>query len=292
MIAGHHEYATQLHLASTSSKHPREDITQITFSNVDVCVIAQHHNDAILITIVIVKFKVNQIMVDTGGFVDILFIQCFHRMNIPNKKLKEFPNKLLRFTGDTIFLIGTATLLQKEGKEIDNYRELHAPGSGGARKGLGRSEGPGYEEGSYKLLFTEVKGILSLQAFVLLCLNQGLGTFIIGLNGLKLGLNVRQTYLHLLNASLERLTELPKVALSGYRKDFQLYHPTKCLHLIHGKLSLSLEGWGHCFLVIVYQCLARSLAKETSSLAYLNSPSRATTHASAVSRAPPSSSAY
>ncbi|RWV95453.1 hypothetical protein GW17_00041919 [Ensete ventricosum] len=62
------------------------------------------------ITARITNACVKHIMIDTGSFADILYLEAFHKLRMTNRNLVPITSTLTRFTGDTITSVGVATL--------------------------------------------------------------------------------------------------------------------------------------------------------------------------------------
>ncbi|RRT67460.1 hypothetical protein B296_00015549 [Ensete ventricosum] len=58
-----------------------------------------------------------RIMIDKGSSTDILYLDAFHKLGMTNRDLILMTSTLTGFTGDTITLVGVATLLVTFGDE-------------------------------------------------------------------------------------------------------------------------------------------------------------------------------
>lgn len=62
----------------------------IVFSDNDLKRVKTPYDDAIVITTIIVNFKVHKIMIDSGSVADVLFYDTFLRMNLLEKSLNQY----------------------------------------------------------------------------------------------------------------------------------------------------------------------------------------------------------
>ena len=76
-----------------------------------------HHDDALVISIRIANFQVKRVMADTGSSTDVLYLDAFKKLGLTNEDLTHMASALTRFTGDSISLLGTTTLLITIGEE-------------------------------------------------------------------------------------------------------------------------------------------------------------------------------
>ena len=69
-------------LSGRSRKTSTPDEQAITFTDEDASRIHHPHDDAIVITLIIVDYSTRRVLVDNGSSVDILYYPAFQQMNL------------------------------------------------------------------------------------------------------------------------------------------------------------------------------------------------------------------
>jgi hypothetical protein len=96
----------------------------ITFSQEDLHLKDYPHNDAMVISCVIKGFLVQNILVDTGSAVDIIFAKAFRQMQEPNDKIHDATHPLCGFGGRQILALDKITMSITFGY-VHNTRTKH-----------------------------------------------------------------------------------------------------------------------------------------------------------------------
>ena len=78
----------------------------ITFINEDLTGLHLPHDDALVISVTIVNFNVQRILIDNRSSADILFISAFKKMKIEQDKLHLFHSSFIEFGGGAIKNLG------------------------------------------------------------------------------------------------------------------------------------------------------------------------------------------
>ena len=86
------------------------DEQAITFTNEDAARIHHPHDDAIVITLLIVDYSTRRVLVDNGSSTDILYYLAFQQMELRRDQLRPVYSPLVGFGGTKVQLMGTITL--------------------------------------------------------------------------------------------------------------------------------------------------------------------------------------
>jgi hypothetical protein len=82
----------------------------ITFSQEDIQLKDYPHNDAMVISCVIKRFLVHNVLVDTGSAADIIFFKAFRQMQGPEDKIHDATHPLCGFGGRQIVTLSKITM--------------------------------------------------------------------------------------------------------------------------------------------------------------------------------------
>ena len=82
----------------------------ITFTDEDAARIHHPHDDAIVITLLIVDYSTRRVLVDNGSSTDILYYLAFQQMELRRNQLRPVYSPLVGFGGMKVQLMGTITL--------------------------------------------------------------------------------------------------------------------------------------------------------------------------------------
>lgn len=97
--------ATKLHLRELREVHEMEKIKEmsppIIFGPGDEIGIQQPHNDALVITAMVANYDIARILVDTGSSADIIYCDCFRRMNL-DLEVRPVDTRLVGFSGTSM----------------------------------------------------------------------------------------------------------------------------------------------------------------------------------------------
>ena len=97
-----------------SGRSPRTrsmDELAISFIDEDAERIHHPHDDAIVITLLIVDYTTRRVLVDIGSSVDILYYPAFQQMRLGRDQLRPVCSPLIGFGGMKVQPVGTITLL-------------------------------------------------------------------------------------------------------------------------------------------------------------------------------------
>lgn len=83
----------------------------ISFREKDRKIVLYQHNNALVIIIFISNYKIQRVLVENRGSVDILFWDPFIKMGFNAGRLRPSPTLLKGFSSDAIQPIGVITLL-------------------------------------------------------------------------------------------------------------------------------------------------------------------------------------
>ena len=89
-----------VHYCLPSSKAPKRDNLDISFSKRDAKGIRQPHDDPLVIMLRIEEYNIHQILIDNRSSIDILYMPTFQKMMILKEQLRPFTSPLVSFTGD------------------------------------------------------------------------------------------------------------------------------------------------------------------------------------------------
>ena len=96
-----------------SGRPPRTretDKKAITFTDEDAGRVHHPHNDAIVITVLIVDYMTRRVLVDNGSSTDILYYPAFQQMKFGRDQLRPNNSPLVGFGGMKVQPVGTITL--------------------------------------------------------------------------------------------------------------------------------------------------------------------------------------
>jgi hypothetical protein len=82
----------------------------ITFSQEDLQLMDYPHNDAMVISCVVKRFLVHNVLVDTGSAANIIFAKAFRQMQEPDDKIHDDTHPLCGFGGRQIVALGKITM--------------------------------------------------------------------------------------------------------------------------------------------------------------------------------------
>ncbi|XP_041016133.1 uncharacterized protein LOC121258653 [Juglans microcarpa x Juglans regia] len=93
------------------SKHQRDESTPvIPFAKANEKWVLYPHNDALVVTILVINLTTRRILIDNGSSADILLWEVFTRMGIDAAQLHSAPMSLKGFSGSMVHPLGTITL--------------------------------------------------------------------------------------------------------------------------------------------------------------------------------------
>ncbi|KAJ1413041.1 hypothetical protein SESBI_19972 [Sesbania bispinosa] len=107
----------------------------ISFSDEDMKGIKPHEDNPMVIDIVMVKYKVQRVLMDQGSSTDILYWSTFQRLQIPQEWLLPFSGSLIGFPGDSVEVRGYVDVMttfgEREHKKAVRvkYLVINAPSS-------------------------------------------------------------------------------------------------------------------------------------------------------------------
>lgn len=82
---------------------------QFLFSDRDLGGVYNLHNDAVVISMIIAKYNVQRILVDSGSLTDILFYDALVQMNLSDNQLKRVSTPLVGFSRESVKVKGEIT---------------------------------------------------------------------------------------------------------------------------------------------------------------------------------------
>lgn len=91
-------------------KQARKINHPITFSKEDSIWLQHPHDDPLVVTIMIVEYKMRRVLIDNDGFADILYLPSFKHLGIPKGRLQPIRAPLVGFTRDKVFPLGSIAL--------------------------------------------------------------------------------------------------------------------------------------------------------------------------------------
>jgi hypothetical protein len=74
----------------------------ISFLEKDVEGISMLHDDALVVTMIVVNYTIHRILVDNGSLADILYWSVVQQMGISPDKIKPFGSPLVGFTREQV----------------------------------------------------------------------------------------------------------------------------------------------------------------------------------------------
>lgn len=93
-----------------ASRTTYDNIEDITFRSKDLEGISPLHDDALVISMNMVNFKVKKILIDNGSIANILSYEVFTKVRISTIQLKEVKTPLQGFGGGVIIAKGVIEL--------------------------------------------------------------------------------------------------------------------------------------------------------------------------------------
>ncbi|XP_074304431.1 uncharacterized protein LOC141639151 [Silene latifolia] len=84
-----------------SLRASRQDLPAISFDEADIPDEAEHHHDALIITLSIGNFLVKKILVDTRSSVNLIMLETLKNMGFSEKDLVQKAVPLVGFSGET-----------------------------------------------------------------------------------------------------------------------------------------------------------------------------------------------
>ena len=106
-------YLKVVQSVQVSGQSPRARTTDeqaITFTEEDAERIHHPHDDAIVITLLIVDYTTRRVLVDNGSSADILYFLAFQQMRLGRDRLRPVSSPLVGFGGMKVQPVGTITL--------------------------------------------------------------------------------------------------------------------------------------------------------------------------------------
>ncbi|GAV67748.1 hypothetical protein CFOL_v3_11252 [Cephalotus follicularis] len=82
----------------------------ITFSEADYEGVRLPHDDPVVVTLLVERFTMKRILIDSGSSADILYKHEFDQLRIPTDQLKPVKTPLVGFAGETIHPLGSINL--------------------------------------------------------------------------------------------------------------------------------------------------------------------------------------
>ncbi|XP_074283495.1 uncharacterized protein LOC141608044 [Silene latifolia] len=105
--------AAKRHATETKGDKPefslrvsRQDLLTISFDEADIPDMAEHHHDALIITLSIRNCLVKKILVDTGSSVNLIMLETLKNMGFNEKDLVQKAVPLVGFSGETKLSLG------------------------------------------------------------------------------------------------------------------------------------------------------------------------------------------
>ncbi|XP_074290609.1 uncharacterized protein LOC141617324 [Silene latifolia] len=105
--------AAKRHATETKGDKPefslrvsRQDLLEISFNEADILDEAEHHHDALIITLSIGNCLVKKILVDTGSFVNLIMLETLKNMGFSEKDLVQKAVPFVGFSGETKQSVG------------------------------------------------------------------------------------------------------------------------------------------------------------------------------------------
>ncbi|XP_038975276.1 uncharacterized protein LOC103696981 [Phoenix dactylifera] len=74
----------------------------ISFLDADLRIIQTPHNDAVIVSLIIVNYGVKRILVDNASSLDVLFYDAFQQMKLRAEQLRKVNTPLVGFSGDFV----------------------------------------------------------------------------------------------------------------------------------------------------------------------------------------------
>ena len=92
-------------------KMPKNDKSNIDFSERDGHNIRQPHDDLLVIMLKVEELNIHWVLIDNRSSADIIYLPAFQQMKLDKKRIKPFTSPLVNFTGDRIVPNGIVTLI-------------------------------------------------------------------------------------------------------------------------------------------------------------------------------------
>jgi len=89
------------------TKQARKTNHSITFSKEDSAQLQHQHDDPLIVTIMIVRYRMQRVLIDNGSSADSLCLSTFKQMGILEDRLQPIGVPLVGFTGNKIFPLGS-----------------------------------------------------------------------------------------------------------------------------------------------------------------------------------------
>ena len=96
-------------------KMPKNDDTDIVFSERNGRGIRQPHDDPLVIMLKVEEFNIHRELIDNGSSMDIIYLPAFQQMKQDKKRIRPFTSPLGSFIGDRIVPRGIVTLTVNAG---------------------------------------------------------------------------------------------------------------------------------------------------------------------------------
>lgn len=96
---------------SPKRKQPEDIIS----SDEDLKEVWTPHNDDVVASLTIAKHYIKRILIDNGGFVDVLFYTAYQKMRLPSDLLKSASDPLIEFLEEAMSILGKVALLVTTG---------------------------------------------------------------------------------------------------------------------------------------------------------------------------------
>lgn len=100
-LAKRKAYVKFIYNVKSEPKRPYSNIL-ITFSNEDFNGIQTPYDNSIMVSVVIAKFEVRNILVNNGSMVGILFYEIFQKMKLPSDRLSLAKNPPYVFIRESV----------------------------------------------------------------------------------------------------------------------------------------------------------------------------------------------
>lgn len=113
---GHSTSGQKTYVRAIVEKHPKErDNTKITFKVGKAKYL--NHDDALVISVRIANTQVKRVMVDTGSFADVLYLDAFQKLSLIEKDLTLMTLAFIGLIEDSISPLGNTTMPITVGEE-------------------------------------------------------------------------------------------------------------------------------------------------------------------------------
>ena len=109
-------YAREAFQVNTVVKEDKDEFP-ITFTSSDQGDIKTPHDDPMVVSAVVAKYPVERILVDSGSSINLIYWNCFQKMNLTPDRLKAVSTPLYSFTGEAVPVVGSIQLATTLGTE-------------------------------------------------------------------------------------------------------------------------------------------------------------------------------